>query len=1119
MFRKPAFWILLTVVAGLCLVFAVVNFPKAFPIVNVEIEMDREAALGEAGELARRFGWGPETARMAAAFELDQQLQSFVELEAGGTETFSRMIGEGLCWPYSWRVRRFAEFDANETMIRFSPDGRPIGFRETIPEDRAGPALDATAAREIAELAALDHWDVELGEFELVEEAVELRPSGRADHTFTYQRPAPTVGEEGRYRLRLGVSGDRFTELTHFVKIPEAFSRRYEEMRSANNGIAVAASVAAAILYVVGGCVIGLFLLLRKRWVLWRPALKWGIVVAALQALVVLNQWPLAWMGYDTAISAANFTLQQVVMALIQFVGMGILLTVSFMAAESLTRRAFPHHLQLWRSWDTGVAGTSTVAGLTVSGYLLVAIFFAYDVALYLFAGSALGWWNPSFALYDPNVIATYLPWLSSVAISLQAGFWEECLFRAIPIASAALLGERFGGRRWWILGALVLQAVVFGAGHANYPAQPAYARLVELILPAVGFGLLYLAFGLLPAIVLHFAFDVVWIALPLFAAAIPGIWVDRVIVIGLTLIPLWVVLWRRSRSDRWSVAPDRARNEAWSPPPAAEPVAETAAADRSRGLDARARLALGGAGALGIVLWAVLGGGVSDVPGIDITRRSALDTARAQTEALGIEIGESWRELSAVRGEPNMEDRFVWREGDAEAYDALMGSYLDPPRWLVRFASFEGDVVERAEEVVVSIAGGGGVLRLAHRLPESRPGAALDEAAARELAETALADRFGVSPEAVAEVSAEPEQQPDRVDWKFVFRDERIDLLDRGEPRIAIHLAGNEVVDGYRFVHVPEEWERAERNRRSSVQLIQVVCVVILMLVFVGGAVVAVVRWSRGRFAPRTFAITFGTLAVISCFGLFNGWPAIAAQFSTAQPFGLQSAMVVAGGLLVLIATAVGVGLTVGMVHRWQPEQPATSGLGSLLPGAGLGAAFAGVSAVASRIVPPLDASWPSFKGAAARSPFLAAALDPVAGWIAGTAGFLLVYAAVDALWRRRPSAGLPTALALLAFGLVASGADGVPTIARWLGTGLVTGILLVVSYLLVFRHHLALVPVAAAVLTALTMLREGLLGAYPGAAVGAAVGGAIIVVLGVLWSKAMERDSRTRAPAEVSV
>jgi hypothetical protein len=79
-------------------------------------------------------------------------------------------------------------------------------------------------------------------------------------------------------------------------------------------------------------------------------------------------------------------------------------------------------------------------------------------------------------------------------------------------------------------------------------------------------------------------------------------------------------------------------------------------------------------------------------------------------------------------------------------------------------------------------------------------------------------------------------------------------------------------------------------------------------------------------------------------------------------------------------------------------------------------------------------------------------------------------------------------------------------------------TGVLLLASYLLVFRHHLALIPVAAAVLTGLTVLREGLIGGSPGAAAGAAVGGAIIVVLGVLWSQAMERDSRAGPPSPTS-
>ncbi|NIP59441.1 MAG: hypothetical protein GWM92_14035, partial [Gemmatimonadetes bacterium] len=63
-------------------------------------------------------------------------------------------------------------------------------------------------------------------------------------------------------------------------------------------------------------------------------------------------------------------------------------------------------------------------------------------------------------------------------------------LFRAVPLAGAALLGERFGRRRLWIGSALVLQAVIFAAAHANYPQQPAYARLVELLIPSLVFGL-----------------------------------------------------------------------------------------------------------------------------------------------------------------------------------------------------------------------------------------------------------------------------------------------------------------------------------------------------------------------------------------------------------------------------------------------------------------------------------------------------------------------------------------------------------------------------------------------------------------------------------------------------
>ena len=90
------------------------------------------------------------------------------------------------------------------------------------------------------------------------------------DHTFTYERAAPTLNE-GRYRLRLVVTGDRLTEVTPFVKVPEGFVRRNDSMRSANTTLGLVAVVGMIVLYGIGGMGVGLFVMLRLRWVIWRP--------------------------------------------------------------------------------------------------------------------------------------------------------------------------------------------------------------------------------------------------------------------------------------------------------------------------------------------------------------------------------------------------------------------------------------------------------------------------------------------------------------------------------------------------------------------------------------------------------------------------------------------------------------------------------------------------------------------------------------------------------------------------------------------------------------------------------------------------------------------------------
>jgi hypothetical protein len=584
---------------------------------------------------------------------------------------------------------------------------------------------------------------------------------------------------------------------------------------------------------------------------------------------------------------------------------------------------------------------------------------------------------------------------------------------------------------------------------------------------------------------------------------------VDRVLVILLTLVPLWIVLARRARAGAWGAASAADRNLAWQPPPAVE-VERPAAVPVATGLGSRLRIALGLVGVVGVAAWFGLADFESDVPALTADRAAAVAAARAELQARGVVVPEGWRELSTVEAGPAIEDRFVWQEGGNDAYRDLLGSYLATPQWLVRYASFEGDVVERAEEYQISVGPSGRVERFEHQLPESRPGPRLDVDAARELAKRAVAERLGLDPTRLDEVSAEPEKRPERVDWRFVFSDKAALPFEQGDARAGVEIAGDEVVDAFRFVHVPEDWERDERNRGSAAQLVRIACAVAAVLILVAGAVVGVVRWSKGRFAPRTFAVSLAAIVILGLVGLANSWSSITAQFSSAQPFGLQAGMIVAGAILLLVASATGVSLAVGLVHRWVPRQPSPFRAADAAIAGGLGFAAAGVAAVAGKAATQLDPTWPSFEATSATWPFVAAALDPVSGWIVGTALLLLTLTFVEVAssgWTRRRAA---MSAALVLAGLVLAGSDGVETVPRWLAAGAVTGLLLWLGYVLVLRRHLALLPVAAAAMSFLSIVREGTFRAFPAALPGALTAGLLILAAGFLWSRRLTADSQ---------
>src|SRR5437762_11911623 len=147
MTKKPALWIVLALFAAASAAFSWRYFTRAFPLLSLDIRMDRQDALTRARELATAQQLGPADYRDAASFSLDETVQTFVELEGGGKPAFNTLVVDRLFSPYRWRVRHFKEREQREVTFAFAADGAPAGVVEKLKDDEPGAAVAEAPAR------------------------------------------------------------------------------------------------------------------------------------------------------------------------------------------------------------------------------------------------------------------------------------------------------------------------------------------------------------------------------------------------------------------------------------------------------------------------------------------------------------------------------------------------------------------------------------------------------------------------------------------------------------------------------------------------------------------------------------------------------------------------------------------------------------------------------------------------------------------------------------------------------------------------------------------------------------------------------------------------------------
>jgi len=1068
------------------------------PTLPIAVEMDRETALQRAADHAAEFRWGQPRGeyRQVAWFAANRYHTHFLELEAG-REALIELVEAGDYVPYHWCVRNFRENEVRSGTICFTPAGDLHSLDESIPDSTPGASLSRAEAEPLARQAAAS-WGVDLEGMELTNVSQRERESGRIDHMFRFVRTDLDVAG-AEFGLGIGVAGDRANRLTRILNTPESFEGRYERMRERNHAIAAPAGLWLRF-GILAAAVLALLTIGRRSGVRWRAPLIGAAVLTLAEILKTLNALPLMARHYDTDTPWATFVGAEalyIVGALLLFlVWYGCVL----LGADVLLRRVFPGHLDPWAVWRRRVAASREVRDQTALGMALAGVMLLHSLVFYAVAIHGLGWFCPTGIRESPDMLAKIVPALSPCSQAFVAGFWEEWVCRGLTLGLFALIGRRFGGARWWLAAGVVVQALIFGMAHANYPQQPPYARVIELFIPSLLLGYVALRRGLYPCILAHVGYDLVLMATPLFTADTGGLWLQRALVVGLGVSPLVVIGVARLRAGRWTELPDSARLGAWvreEPAPATSPETSGDAGPVPRWPALLSCVLIGA----GLVALPFIGPLQLDVPALESRRAGAIELARAELISHDADPS-TWTAVAEVRcAHPRDSHEFVLSTAGREALHRLLeveNSPLCTPHWRVVFTRFGH---ESSEKYRVSVWTRPGTTelrsRLTHVIPASWAGAELDEDAARRLAQDYLYDLLGDGADDAEEVAVRSIERDDRVDWKFEYI-RHGDPLPMGDVRTRITVQGDETLKKS-WVHIPESWQLQQEAWESYAVLFSGIAVLLFCLVFVSALIACGIQITGRRFAWRVFMVTICAAIGVQVLVLWNDWLAHVAGFDTDQSLNIQTwrtllweASSIAGTSLLLALPLAG---TLTARRRSSAALPAWCA-GSLL-----GLAWMVLSTLPSHIWPgPPPLIWSGFIHADSRLPELSVILESLSS-MAVLAVILALPAqsvAVLARWRGKPG-GWPNALAVLGylglgFGISSADVDGPADV---LG-GCLGALFLALVIWPVLKRRISVAPAVAGATVVPGLVWHAAAGPHLGARTGAVL--ALLVVVSVV-------------------
>ncbi len=900
--RALLLWVILGIVGT---IFAYKYFFRAFPEASVDFRVTRSEALQRAQSFVAGLGENPSGYRSAIVFSVDDDAKTYLERELGLQQANQMMSAQLHIW--YWDVRFFRPQQEEEFFVRLSPAGNVVGYTHKIEEARAGAALDRVAAQGSAQNFLVSRLGLDPSQWDfLPEEANSTKRPNRTDWDFTWEKHGFRA-KDAPYRLTVSLHGEHIGGSQEYLRVPEAWQRSYQRLRSGNDTLALVFTVPYILL--LGFAVWLAFKLTNSRQSSWHGAIVLGLLVAGLLFLQNLNDWPLWSASYNTNSSYGGFVLAKIGAALVLALLTALTVTLVLPAAEPLYRVSQPQRLQLAKALTLRGLRSKEFFSAAVVGLSLAAAHIGYVVAFYVVA-QHYGAWAPQEINYEESV-NTLIPWISGAAIGLLASTNEEFTFRLFAIPFFA----RLTGSRWI---AVIVPAFMWSFLHSNYPQEPAYIRGIEIGLIGIVAGLVMLRWGILATLIWHYTVDASLVGLLLVRSNTLYFRVSGIVVALAATAPLLFAAISYLSRGKFETDEDLLNQAAPAPEIslAAGPD-EVSAGVSTRRYDALSSgmlaflvvcLAVGG-----VVVWKVKPESIGDYLKLSVNARSVRSRADAILRQHGLEPNSYKHATVLVNVTDPTTSEFLRERVGVARLNEILATQVPGALWRVRY--FRDS---QPDEYAVVLRPDGSLHAVRHTLADEAAGASLSKEEAMARAETFLREEKKIDLSQWSLVESNSDKRPHRTDHSLTWQQvvpldgptsSQPDVLSkRSYTRMELAVLGDEVTNYRTYIKIPDEW----RRKQEEATLTKIVFgYAIPILIVAGFAITALIVFLKNLRSEAARAIPWKRVALWALWGLAGTGltlscgdfvPNALTKYNTAIPFKTMMGVTAISALLGLL-------------------------------------------------------------------------------------------------------------------------------------------------------------------------------------------------------------------------